>query len=119
MIAVDLSCRVLGAGPRRDGPGPALVLAHGEEGDVAEQLVGGANHPVEPRASQPEVGQEDRGVRWIELGDLQLDLRADRERADAGSFEEIVETRRAYRGLGGGGGIGFVAVQHEQQGLGR
>ena len=118
-VGVDLAGRVLRARPRSDGPRPAFVLARGEEGDVAEQLVRGPNHPVEARASEPQVGQEDRGIRGIELGDLELDPGADRERADAGSLQEAVEPRSLRGGLDGNRRIRFVAVQHEQQGLGR
>ena len=65
----------------RNRPGAALVLADGEERDVAEQIVAGANHAIEPGLAQAEIRHERGGIGGIELRDLELDLRADRDRA--------------------------------------
>src|SRR6266851_4717110 len=63
----------------RNRPGPALVLADREERYVAEQLVAGANHAIEPRLAEAQVGEKRGGVRRVELRDLELDLRAHRD----------------------------------------
>src|SRR6266480_4090980 len=76
-VAVNLAGGQLRRRPARNRPGAALVLADREKRDVAEQIVAGANHAVESRLLQPEIGQERRRVRRIKLRDLQLDLRAD------------------------------------------
>src|SRR3954469_11868634 len=80
--ALDVTVNLAGGELRRgvawDRPGAALVFADGEERDVAEQIVAGANHPVEPRLGEAEIGQERRGVGSVELRDLELDLGADR-----------------------------------------
>ena len=62
----------------RDRPRAVLVLADGEERDVAEQVVAGANDAVEPGFLQSEVGHERLRIGRVELRDLELDLRADR-----------------------------------------
>ena len=85
MSRVDLAGRHLRRRAARDRPRAALVLADGEERDVAEQVVAGADDAVEPRFAQAEIGQERRGVGRLELGDLELDLRADGHRARRGA----------------------------------
>src|SRR5436190_901915 len=48
-IGVDDAGRLRGPRAALDRPGPALVLAGGEEGDEVEERVGGARDGVQPR----------------------------------------------------------------------
>ena len=76
-VGVDGAGGVLGAGAGRDRPRAHLVLAHREERDQAEQRVAVAQHAVDRRLGQPEVGQERLLLLARELGDLRLDHRRD------------------------------------------
>ena len=62
-VAVDLAGRQLRRRAARNRPGAALVLADGEERNVAEQIVAGADHAIEARLRQTEVGEKRRRVR--------------------------------------------------------
>src|SRR5207245_2741084 len=61
-VGMGLARRLLRARAAPDGPGPALVLARGQEGDEAQQLVGGPDHAVEAGLVQAEVLAEGRRV---------------------------------------------------------
>src|SRR5438093_4526284 len=52
-VGVDLARVRLRRRPARNRPGPALVVADGEERDVPQQIVAGADHAVEARFAQP------------------------------------------------------------------
>src|SRR5690606_15383785 len=60
------------------GPGADLLHAGGEVGLQAQQLVGGADDPVQARLVQAEVGQEGVAVGVVQLRQLLLDGRRDR-----------------------------------------
>ena len=102
---------------RGNRPGAAFVLADGEEGDVPEQVVAGSNHAIEARLPQAEVGHEGGGVGRIELGDLELDLRADRHRTCRRTGHERFEARDPHR-IVGLREVAFVKIEHEEQRLG-
>ena len=120
-VAVDLAGGVERDRAAADRPGPAFVFADREERHVAEQVVAGADHAIEPRFREPEILQERLGVGRFERGDLELDLRAHRHGPRAFAREE-----RGHPGLLGGaldaGGrfdVGLVHVEHDEQRLGR
>src|SRR3954454_6820293 len=48
-VAVNLASRELRAGAARNRPGAVLVFADREERDVAEQIVAGADDPIQAR----------------------------------------------------------------------
>src|SRR6185503_8611324 len=75
-VAVDFARRQLRGGVAGDRPGAALVLADGEEGDVAKQVVARANDTIEPRLGQAEVREEGLRIVGAKLGDFELDLGA-------------------------------------------
>src|SRR5512132_1777295 len=54
----------------RNRPRPVLILTDGEERDVAEQVIAGANHAIEARLVQSEIGHEGRRIIRFELRDL-------------------------------------------------
>jgi len=56
-----------------DRPGAGFLGAGGEEGDEAEQLVTGADQPVEAGLLQPQRLQELGLLGRFELGDLGFD----------------------------------------------
>ena len=114
---MDLAGREHRRGVARDRPRAALVLAHGEERDVAEQVVTGANDAIEPRFAQAEIRHERGGVGGIELRDFQLDLRADRHRPRGGARQERFEPGEP-NGVVGLRQILFVQIEHDQQRLG-
>ena len=78
-VAVDFAGGFLRHRAARNRPGAAFVFAHREERHVAQQVVAGADHAVEPGFFQPEIGEERGRVRRLERRNLELDLRADRE----------------------------------------
>ena len=55
-----------------------VVVKAVEGGEVAEQVVGRANHAVEARFGQPEIGEECFRIVCRQLRDLELDARAER-----------------------------------------
>src|SRR5713226_4422609 len=55
-VAVNLPGGELRLRVARNRPGTALVLADGEERDVAEQIVAGADHAIEPRLVEAQIG---------------------------------------------------------------
>ena len=85
-VAVDFTGRQLRRRVARDRPGAALVLADSEERDVAEQIVAGANHAIEARRAQSEIGQKHLGVGRLELRDFELDFAADGDRRRFDSY---------------------------------
>src|SRR6202008_2482861 len=52
-IGVDLAGCQLRRRVTRNRPGPTLVLPDREERDVAEQIVAGADHAIQPRLLEP------------------------------------------------------------------
>src|SRR6185436_10632052 len=76
-VAVDLAGGELRRCAARNRPRAALVFTDGKERQVAEQIVTGPNHPVEPGFGQAEIREERGAVLCVELCDLQLDLGAD------------------------------------------
>ena len=99
----------------RDGPGPRLLRAHGEVGDEAQQVVPGADHPVQPAVGQAQPFQELAAVGRVHLRDLGLDGRADHHRAGIVGGGEI-QHRPAVRIAGGG--RAFLDVADIEHGLG-
>ena len=57
-VAVNLAGGELRRRAARDRPGPALVLADGEERDVAEQVVARADDAIETGLGQAEIGEK-------------------------------------------------------------
>src|SRR6185503_14542881 len=55
-VAVDFAGGELRRSVARDRPGAAFVFAGGQERDVAEQIVAGADDAVEPGFGEAEVG---------------------------------------------------------------
>src|SRR5258708_10715091 len=98
-VAVDLAGGELRRRPARNRPRAAFVLADGEERNVAEQVVAGADDAVEARLREPEIGEERRGVGGIELGDFELDLRADGGGGDRGAPEKPHQPRGGPPGV--------------------
>ena len=107
----------------RDRPGAALVLADREERHVAEQVVARADHAIEARLAQAEIGEERRGVGAFEL-------RRSRARSSRRAPPPCVAAcaRNAVRPVCSAaasnvgadvGEVGFVEIDHEQQRLGR
>src|SRR5690242_17296326 len=61
----------------RHRPGAHFLLARGEVRLQAEQLVRGTDQAIEPRLGHAHVGQEERLVVGVEIGDLRLERGAD------------------------------------------
>lgn len=70
------ACR--GRGTLANRPSADLDLTGGEEALQAEQLVCGLGQDLEAGALKPQISQELGGLLGIELGELRLDLGADR-----------------------------------------
>src|SRR5205809_527522 len=78
-MTIDVAALACGGLRRRaagDRPGAAFVLANCEEGNITEQVVAGADHAVEARLFQTEIGEKRRRIGGVELSDLELDLPA-------------------------------------------
>src|SRR5207245_3807433 len=67
--------RLLRRRAARNGPGPDLVVANGEEGAQAEELVRRADETIERRLREPEILAERRRLVGRQLRDLGLELR--------------------------------------------
>src|SRR2546425_11154404 len=80
-IRVDRARRLLRGRAAGHGPCANFVLAGGEEGAEAEQLVGRADQPVQRGLREPELRAEGRRLSRGKLCDLRLELRADRDNA--------------------------------------
>ena len=76
----------------RNRPRAAFVFADGEERDVAEQVVAGADDAIEPRFAQAEIVEKCPRIRRFELRDLELDLRAQRHRPGGDIVRDGAET---------------------------
>ena len=77
-VGVNLSGGLGGLGALADGPGPALVLAVGQEGDQAQQLIAALDQPVQAGLLHPQVLQEHGPlVGVVQLGNVLLQLGAD------------------------------------------
>ena len=77
-VGVDHAGRLRRGGADLDGPGAHFLLAGGEVGLQAEQLIAGADHPVEAGFFHAQVGQEVGFLFIVQFGDLRFDLGADR-----------------------------------------
>ena len=73
---MDLARGLRGLGAPGNGPGTALVLAGGEEGDQPQQGVAGANEPVQTGLRNAQLLQELLFLLRLQLGDLRLQLGA-------------------------------------------
>ena len=72
-VGVDLAGGLGRLGAAVDGPGARFLGAGGEEGDQAEQLVAGADHPREAGLVESEVGEESVALVGRKGRDLGLD----------------------------------------------
>ena len=66
-----------GFGAALDGPGTALLLAVGQEGDEAQQGIAGGDEPVQTGAGQAQVLHEHGPVLGVHLGKVLLGLGTD------------------------------------------
>src|SRR5260221_1465739 len=112
-VTVDLAGGELRRRSAWNRPRAALVLADSEEGNVAEQVVAGADDAVQARLREPEIGEERRGVGGIELRDFELDLRADRSGGDGGARQERRQTGVGRDGVERLGGARFADIDHD------
>ncbi|CAN4017775.1 VanZ-like domain-containing protein, partial [Dysosmobacter welbionis] len=76
-VGVDLAGGLGGLGALLDGPGPALVLAVGQEGDQAQQSVGALDEPVQAGLLHSQLLQKHQLLLALQLGDVLLHLGAD------------------------------------------
>ena len=74
---MDLAGGLGGLGALLDGPGPALVLAVGQEGDQAQQSVGALDEPVQAGLLHSQLLQKHQLLLALQLGDVLLHLGAD------------------------------------------
>ncbi len=116
-VGVDRAGRLLRARVARNRPRAAFIFTDREERHVAQQVVGGANHAIEPGLRQAQIGHERGRVGGLQLGDLQLDPGADAHRGRGGLAREGLESRVRGRGIGEPE-IRFVEVDDQQQRLG-
>ena len=122
---MDLACGGLRRRAAGDRPGAAFVLANREEGNITEQVVAGADHAVEARLFQTEIGEKRRRIGGVELSDLELDLPA----YSHGRRRRSVQERREARLIRGAsdtdgrvapiGQLRLVDVDHDQERLRR
>ena len=90
-VGVDLARGLRSLGAVLDGPGAALVLAVGQERDEAEQRVGALDEAVEAGFLNAELLEEHRAVLAVELGNVLLELGADRQHLRALLFGELLD----------------------------
>ena len=77
---MDLSGSLGGLGALFNGPGTALVLAIGEEGDEAQEIIAALDQPVKTRLFHPQLREEHGPLLGVvQLGDVLLQLGADRQ----------------------------------------
>ena len=76
-IAVDLTGSLRGLGALADGPCAALLLAVGQEGDEAQQVVAGGDEVVEAAGLDAHLGEEGFLLLGGVVGDVLLGLGAD------------------------------------------
>ena len=88
---MDLARGLRGLGAVFDGPGAALVLAVGEEGDEAEQRVGALDQAVEAGFLNAELLEEHRAVLAVQLGNVLLELGADGQHLRALLFGKLLD----------------------------
>ena len=79
-VAVDHAGRLRRERAAPDRPGAHLLGTRREEGDQAEQLVGGADQQIQTGRVEAEVREEGPAVVRRQLGELRLDLRAQPDR---------------------------------------
>ena len=82
-VAVDLAGSLRSLGTLADGPGAALLLAVGQEGDQAQQVVAGGDEVVEAACLDAHLGEEGFLFLRAVVGDVLLGLGADRDVACA------------------------------------
>ena len=90
-VGVNFARGLRGLGAVFDGPGAALVLAVGQERDEAEQRVGALDQAVEAGLLNAEVLEEHRAVLTVELGDVLLELGANRQNLRALAVGELLD----------------------------
>ena len=98
---MDLTGGLRGAGALFDRPGAAFVAAGRQERDEAEQLIARLNQTVEAGLLQAQLFHE-HGlfVRVVQLGDVRLQLGADRQGKGAllvGQLLDLLEVRHGLR----------------------
>src|ERR1700687_5860814 len=93
-VGVDFAGREMRCGAPRDRPGAALILPDGEERNIAEQVVAGADDAIEAGLGQTEILEKRGGVGAVELGNLELDLRTDRDGRRSRPRQERGDARR-------------------------
>ena len=112
--------RVLRDGAARNRPGAVLIFTDGEEGNVAEEVVAGANDAAEAGFAEAQIGQKGLCVGGIERRDLEFDLGAHGNRRGRRAREKGGQPC-ACRGLDAGAAddVRLVEVDHDEQRLGR
>lgn len=90
-VGVDLARGLRGLGAVFDGPSPALVLAVGQERDEAEQRVGALDQAVEAGLLNAELFKEHRAILAVQLGDVLLELGANRQNLRALLVGELLD----------------------------
>ena len=99
-------------GAAMDGPGPRLFWPNGEVGDEVEQLITGADQPIQTGLLQPQRFQELSALLTRECRDLRFDLGGDGHR-DRTFLSGVVGHRfRKLVALGGGCLLDIADVQH-------
>ena len=115
-IGVDDAGRLRRLGAARDGPGAHFLRAGGEIGDQAEEIVAGADQPVEARLGEAEARQELVLVRRREVTATSASIAAEMTTARAPSA--LGERLDALGMAVAGGGRGFVDVGDVEDRLG-
>ena len=77
-IRVDDPRRLPSGGAPPNRPSADFLLPGGEEGVQPQQLVPGADDPVQPRLPQAQIREELRLFRILQFGDLRLQFAANR-----------------------------------------
>src|SRR5205823_594569 len=72
-VGMDGSRGVLSSGAARDRPGAHLILAHREEREQPQERIAVAEHALDGRLAEPEVGEEGHLLLARQLRDFGLD----------------------------------------------
>ena len=89
---MDLACGLGGLGALFDGPGAALVLAVGQEGNQAQKVVGALDQPVQTGLLNAQIRQKHGPLLGIvQLGDILLQLGADRQHLRALLLRQLTD----------------------------
>ncbi len=121
-VGVNLAGGELCSRLLRNRPRAALVVTNGEERHVAEQVVARLDDPVQAGLDEPEIREKCCRIGLLELRNLQLDLRADRDGLGRGVREKAGHPRVCSGPVEVGadpGKIALVEVDDEQEWLGR